>query len=148
MYIKINQQASVPPPTRETVTALFQRADTNRSNRLERDQFKSIMKVIYSRAATRLVLAKMSKVILAPLLAVQTVRWASCSGCWWEDTVVSKVPQRCQFLLDTRLWTTALTVLFVITLSGAVITATTSILDGLCGIDKKKMREEEVVEIN
>mmetsp|Transcript_20977 Transcript_20977/g.42828 ORF Transcript_20977/g.42828 Transcript_20977/m.42828 type:complete len:179 (+) Transcript_20977:458-994(+) len=138
MYININRQAVVPPPTRETVTALFRNADTDRSNLLDRDQFRHIMLVIYSRATARVILAKISKVVLAPLLALQTVRMASCSGCWWEEHVVSRVPEKWGFLLDSNVWRTALTVLFVITLSNVVVGAATVVLDGLCGVDKKK----------
>ena len=139
MYININRQAMVPPPTRETVTALFRNADKDRSNLLDRDQFRHIMLIIYSRATARVIIAKISKVVLAPLLAVQTVRMASCSGCWWEEHVVSRVPaDKCGFLLDPNFWRTALTVFFVITLSNVVVGAATVVLDGLCGVDQRK----------
>lgn len=140
MYININRQAMVPPPTRETVTALFRNADTDRSNLLDRDQFRHIMLIIYSRATARVILAKISKVILAPLLAVQTVRMASCSGCWWEEHVVSKVPTEKKYglLLDPNFWRTVLTVLFVITLSNVVVGAATVVLDALSGVDKRR----------
>ena len=138
LYVKINQQASVPPPTKATVMALFRNADTDRSQRLDRDQFRKIMKVIYSRAATRMILAKVSKVVLAPLLALNTVEWASCSGCWWRENVVSKVPEQMGFLRNANLWRSLLTVVFIITLTNAVVGAATVLLNGLCGVDNKK----------
>jgi len=138
LYVKINQQASVPPPTKATVVALFRNADTDRSQRLDREQFSKIMKVIYSRAATRMVLAKLSKVVVAPLLALNTVQWASCSGCWWREKIVSKVPEQMSFLLNANLWRSLLTVLFIITLTNAVVSAATVLLDGICGVDNKK----------
>ena len=137
LYVKINQQASVPPPTKATVMALFRNADADRSKRLDRDQFRTIMKVIYSRAATRMVLAKLSKVVVAPLLALNTVQLFSCSSCWWEENIVSKVPEKWGFLLNANLWLSLLTVLFVITLTNAVVSAATVILDGLCGLDNR-----------
>ena len=136
--MKINQQASVPPPTKATVKALFRNADTDRSQRLDREQFRKIMKAIYSRAATRMILAKVSKVVVAPVLALNTVEWASCSGCWWRENVVSKVPDQMSFLRNANLWRSLLTVVFIITLTNAVVGAATVLLDGLCGVDNKK----------
>lgn len=52
--------------------------------------------------------------------------------------MVGKVPERYGMLLDPNFWRTALTVLFVITLSNAVVGATTAILDGLSGVNNSK----------
>ena len=142
LYVKINQQASVPPPTKATVMALFKNADTDRSQCLDREQFRKIMKIIYSRAATRMILAKLSKVVVAPLLALNTVQLCSCSGCWWEENVVSRIPERWEFMLNANLWRSLLTVLFIISLTNVVVSMATVVLDVVCGVDNKK--EEEV----
>lgn len=144
LYVKINQQASVPPPTKATVMALFRNADTDRSQRLDRDQFQKIMKVIYSRAATRMILAKLSKVVVAPLLALNTVQLCSCSGCWWEENVVTRIPERWEFLLNANLWRSLLTVLFIISLTNVVVSMATVVLDVVCGVDNKKEEEVDV----
>ena len=142
LYVKINQQASVPPPTKATVMALFRNADTDRSRRLDRDQFRKIMKIIYSRAATRMILAKLSKVVVAPLLALNVVQICSCSGCWWEENVVTRIPTRWEFLLNANLWRSLLTVLFIISLTNVVVSMATVVLDVVCGVDNNKKEEE------
>lgn len=142
LYVKINQQASVPPPTKATVMALFRNADTDRSQRLDRDQFRKIMKIIYSRAATRMILAKLSKVVVAPLLALNTVQLCSCSGCWWGENVVTRIPDRWEFLLNANLWRSLLTVLFIISLTNVVVSIATVVLDVVCGVDNNNKKEE------
>lgn len=141
MYIKLNQQAPIPPPTRDTVSILFHKADRDRSKVLDRDQFRNLMLVLYSRAASRLFVVKLSKVFLAPVLAVQTVRVFRINA-WWADHVAGAMPERLDMLLDPKLWTTVLTVLFVITIGGAALSATNLILDGICGV--RNTEKEEV----
>ena len=60
------------------------------------------------------------------------------SGCWWRENVVSKVPDQMSFLRNANLWRSLLTVVFIITLTNAVVGAATVLLDGLCGVDNKK----------
>jgi len=92
--------------------------------------------IIYSRAFVRIVLAKLCQVILAPVLAVQIVRWASRNS-WWKANIVHRVPERCDLLLDANLWRTVLTVVFVITLGNVFLTMLTAILDTIFGVKKR-----------
>ena len=136
MYIQLNRQAPVPPPTRETVQVLFHKADMDGSTTLDRSEFRRLMGVIYQRALVRIILAKISKVVLAPLLALQTVRWAS-HNAWWRANIVQKVPTRYGILLDPNLWRTVLTVFFVITLGNAILAVLNAILDAVYGVQRR-----------
>jgi hypothetical protein len=74
MYIKINQKAPIPPPTRATVLKLYQRADKDRSNSISRDEFTWLANHLFERAISRLVAHKTVTLIAAPIMAELLVR--------------------------------------------------------------------------
>lgn len=139
MYIQLNRQAPVPPPTRETVKLLFRKADIDGSNTLDRSEFRKLMGMIYSRAAVRIVIAKISKVVLAPLLALQAVGSVS-SSAWWRANIIQRIPERYGLLLNPNLWRTVLTVFFVITLGRAILAVLNLFLDAVYGV-KRRLKE-------
>eukprot|EP00978_Attheya_sp_CCMP212_P018296 scaffold49887_cov48-Attheya_sp.AAC.3 len=129
MYIRVNQQAPIPPPTKETVQALFKRADQNRSGSLDRTEFTRLMLVLHSRATVRLILVKFSQVFVAPLLAFHCVQWMAGSK-WLVTHLAPQIPSKyADLLLNRNLWTTVFTVLFVSTLGNIVLSIANYILD-------------------
>lgn len=129
MYIRVNRQAPIPPPSKETVQALFKRADRSRSGSLDRTEFTQLMLVLHSRATVRLILVKVSQVFVAPLLAFHSVQWMAGSK-WLVTHLAPQIPSKyADLLLNRNLWTTVFTVLFVTTLGKFVLSIANYILD-------------------
>jgi hypothetical protein len=74
LYININRQAPIPPPSRRIVHQLFIKEDISRDQRLQREEFGKLARCLGSRAATRLAAHKVVTLIGAPLLAAYVVR--------------------------------------------------------------------------
>jgi Ca2+-binding EF-hand superfamily protein len=72
LYIYMNRQAPVPPPTPEQVRRLFATADADRNGRLDWDEFRRLMLSLYARSSTRIVAYKTVRFVVAPLLALHT----------------------------------------------------------------------------
>jgi hypothetical protein len=78
-YIKLNQQAPIPPPDRHTVLELYKNADLNHNQRLNISEFKQLAQALIGRAYTRLLVHKLVTILIGPYLAttlVQTVATA------------------------------------------------------------------------
>ena len=93
LYIKINRQAPIPPPTRKTVLQLYQQNDTNRNKRLSRNEFTALAQVLVGRAATRLAAHKFVTLVCAPLLAELLVRQLT-GRKWLPELAIWIVPDR------------------------------------------------------
>jgi hypothetical protein len=93
LYIKINRQAPIPPPTRKTVLQLYQKNDTNRNKRLSRNEFTALAQVLGGRAATRLAAHKFVTLVCAPLLAEFLVRQLT-GRKWLPELAIWIVPDR------------------------------------------------------
>ena len=74
LYIHLNRQAPIPPPSREQINRLYRRADTNHNNKITRDEFNMLAKMIGRRASLRLIAHKCITLFCAPLLAEYVVR--------------------------------------------------------------------------
>lgn len=72
-YIKLNQQAPIPPPDRAAVRQLYQRADWNHNRRLNLEEFKQLAVVLIERAYVRLLVHKLVTILIGPFLATTLV---------------------------------------------------------------------------
>jgi EF-hand domain pair len=72
-YIKLNQQAPIPPPDKETVLQLYKNADLNHNQRLNLNEFKHLAQSLIGRAYTRLLVHKLVTVFIGPFLATTFV---------------------------------------------------------------------------
>ena len=124
MYVKINRAAPIPPPTREKVNTIFDRADVDKNRRLSKNEFSELAAVLASRATTRLVAHKIVSFVVAPLLAIKTVDWLS--GKELARLVPNTFKDR---MTDANVWKTALTVVFVKGLGDVVISSVTLVMD-------------------
>ena len=70
MYVNINRQAPIPPPSKKRVLQLFLNAETVYDGRLNREEFKVLANVLGRRALSRVVAHKL--VTLAGPLFVAT----------------------------------------------------------------------------
>jgi hypothetical protein len=93
MYIKINQQAPIPPPTRGAAFKLYHRADKDGSNSISRDEFKWLANILFERALSRLVAHKAVTLFGAPFLAEFTLR--KLAGLEW-------LPQLAEMIVPVR----------------------------------------------
>ena len=73
-YIKLNQQAPIPPPSREKVILLFLQADQSLSNSLDKEEYSSLLRRLLRRAFYRLAVHKTITIVGAPILAELIVR--------------------------------------------------------------------------
>ena len=69
LYIQLNRQAPIPPPSRKTALLLFLQADIDNSNVLNRDQYRLLLQKMVRRAFFRLSSHKLVTWVGAPLLA-------------------------------------------------------------------------------
>ena len=78
LYVQLNRQAPIPPPSRKKFLRIFlQAADKNKSNKsnaLDKEEYGDILKKIVGRAFLRLTSHKIATLIGAPLLAEMIVR--------------------------------------------------------------------------
>ena len=131
MYIKINTQAPVPPPTRAKVNKMFSKADITHNNRLSRAEFKKLMKLLIKRALPRFLFAKIMKMIVAPILALTTVNKLTGNVDMLVD-IAEKFPRGVANILENSdVWKVALTVFFIITGVKVVLGIVDTILDFL-----------------
>mmetsp|Transcript_22560 Transcript_22560/g.22838 ORF Transcript_22560/g.22838 Transcript_22560/m.22838 type:complete len:146 (-) Transcript_22560:2488-2925(-) len=68
LYVHLNRQAPIPPPSREKAFVLFLQADKDKSNVLNREQYGMILRKIVRRAFLRLSTHKVVTWVGAPLL--------------------------------------------------------------------------------
>jgi EF-hand domain pair len=76
-YIKLNQQAPIPPPDRNTVLQLYKNADLNHNQRLSLSEFKQLAQALIGRAYTRLLVHKLVTVLIGPYLATTFVHFVA-----------------------------------------------------------------------
>jgi hypothetical protein len=133
MYIKINNQAPIPPPSRKKVLQLYLDADTSNDDRLTKDEFKGLAKTLGRRALSRLVAHKLVTLVGAPILAEYLVR--TLAGKEWlprmaEGLVPKRFHERLLPAIKSRVFCrTVLIVVLVETLGNIVIFIVNWVLD-------------------
>ena len=130
IYLEINRDAPVDPPTRKEVEELFIASDANSNGNIEFDEFKRLVMILMSRAETSLVMYKVLSMVVAPLLSWKVVNVVS------STLQYSKWPQE---LLSNHeaLLTTLLTTLFIGQLGNTVLWASTTSVDFVFSTKKK-----------
>lgn len=133
LYININRQAPIAPPSRRVVHQLFIKEDISHDKRLQRDEFRNLARTLGSRAAARLAAHKAVTLIGAPLLAAYAVRKLAGQdflpklAAWivpdrWEEKVLPVITSK-------NFCRTVLIVVFVSTLGNFVFKTINWILD-------------------
>lgn len=74
LYIQLNRQAPLNPPSREKIALLYLQADNDKSNLLDREQYGILLKKLVRRALLRLTTHKIVTWVGAPLLTEVIVR--------------------------------------------------------------------------
>jgi hypothetical protein len=126
-YIKLNQQAPIPPPDRTTVLDLYTEYDWNRNHKLSCDEFKQLAKVLASTALTRLAAHKTVTIVVAPLIATTLVHALATSSLLASPRSVSSsvvqamVPTHlAESLLSPNFWKTVV-MIFTISQLGNIV---------------------------
>ena len=130
LYLKLNRQAPIPPPSRATVLAFFRESDVDGNRRISRDEFGRLARIIGRRAIFRLVAHKMVTLIGAPLLAEYTLRRLLIGRPHLHAWAARVVPERyLGTLTSVTLWRTVLIVLFVASMGNIALGIVDFLLD-------------------
>ena len=89
LYIRLNREAPIPPPSREMVFRFYSDSDINHNRRISRDEFTRLARILGRRALVRLVAHKMMTLIGAPLLAELILR--QLEGQQWLSRLAEAV---------------------------------------------------------
>lgn len=133
VYIKLNQKAPIPPPSRDKVYRIFRASDTNHDDQISRDEFTSLVRTLGRRAMFRLVAHKLVTLIGAPLLATELIQILR-----QQPFVRRRLPKYAAYLIPDHLEAelmsasfarTALIIVFVATLGNITIGIVNFLLD-------------------
>lgn len=133
MYIKLNQKAPIPPPSRDKVYTIFRKSDANFDNQISRSEFTSLVRVLSRRAMARLVAHRLVTLVAAPLLATELIQILR-----QQPFIRRKVPKYAAYLIPDHLEAelmsasfarTALIIVFVATLGNFAIGIVNFLLD-------------------
>ena len=151
LYIMVNRQAPIPPPSRETVHALFSVTDSDRTGTLDREEFLPLATLLLERALSRVVAFKMVTLVGAPLLTEYVVHWWTQEHRPWLSRLVSRVvtnPHYLNIITSKGFCRTLLLVLFISTLGNLVL----SLVDGLLQLwlqhQQQRQRQQESQDIS
>jgi hypothetical protein len=133
MYVFLNREAPLPPPTRGKFFQLYSDADKTRNDRLNQEEFKGLAHTLARRALWRLVAHKLVTLVGAPVLAEYLVRTLAGKE-WLPHLAYAIVPDRFKervipIITSTSFGRTVLVVLLVATLGNTVMNSVNSILD-------------------
>ena len=146
IYIQVNQQAPIPPPTRDEINDIIKSTDMDRNGRIQRDEFKNLVFTILSRASTRLVAYKFLSLLIAPILAtlVSPIVFAYTPGKSWMREVSSQwIPEETiDKIFNETLCQTVLTVFLVSTLGNVVIEMASGCFNGSVQKEEKPNKQK------
>mmetsp|Transcript_27223 Transcript_27223/g.60143 ORF Transcript_27223/g.60143 Transcript_27223/m.60143 type:complete len:250 (-) Transcript_27223:1503-2252(-) len=97
LYIRLNQSAPIPPPSREKFRRIIYEATGNKSKKLialRKEEFGNVLNKVVGRAILRLISRKVVTVIGAPLLAEAIVMTLAARKDGFEALMRSIVPTR------------------------------------------------------
>ena len=145
LYVQINQQAPIPPPSREKVKRFLQEADTSHNNSLSREEFSALAKLLYGRAAVRLTAYKVVTLAVAPLTATYLAHVLGQNKALvrtLQDFVRRVVPfeKLAENLCSPAFGRTLLIIIFMATLGDFVLTLVNASLDMYHLPDRKEKR--------
>jgi EF hand len=133
LYINLNRQAPIPPPTRYKVQQLFASNDVDHNHQISRQEFQSLSQILVGQAATRLVAHKVVTLLCAPLLAEWVVRQLQQQS-WLPALIQWLVPDRIEprvlpILTSQALGRTVVIIAFVATLGNIILDLVNKIVD-------------------
>ena len=133
LYINLNRQAPIPPPTRDKVQQLFASNDVDHNHQISRHEFQSLSQILVGQAATRLVAHKVVTLLCAPLLAEWVVRHLQHQS-WLPALVQWLVPDRIEprvlpVITSKAFGRTVVIIAFVATLGNIIIDMVNRIVD-------------------
>lgn len=121
MYIKINQKASIPPPSRENVLRIFKESDRNNNRRISREEFIDLAAILCRRATLAVMAHSLVTYLVAPMVAEYMVR-TYAEKRWLVQLANNVVPSKWLPMVSTRAFgRTILTAIFVSTLGNCVL---------------------------
>jgi hypothetical protein len=127
-YIKLNQKAPIPPPSKQRVKQLYQDADWSHNRRLDSKEFKALAGTLAARGYFRLLSQKFVTVIVAPVLANHAVNRLADADKFegvrdsYANFVAKYVPAKfVDTVLSVEFWKTILTILAVAQLGNLVL---------------------------
>ena len=126
-YIKLNQKAPIPPPSKQRVKLMYQVADWSHNRRLDKKEFQALAGTLAARGYFRLVAHKFVTVIVAPILANHVVnRLASSKKFGVRDLYANFVakyvpPKFVDTISSVEFWKTIVTILAVSQLGNLVL---------------------------
>lgn len=140
-YIKLNQQAPIPPPSRAEVKLLYKAADWNGNRCLNCNEFKYLASELAKRAYTRLLVHKFVTAVVAPFVAtslahhLSSVRGLAEIRHVLSDAATATLPKvAAQTLQSTHFWSTVFLIFTVSKLGNIVIETVNWFL-----LDRKKL---------
>lgn len=144
IYITINQQAPIPPPSKQRVLQLFLNADTTHNNKLNREEFKGLANILARRAISRVIAHKLVTLVGAPLLAAYFMNFFTGRE-WLPKLAAALVPNRYHdrilpVITSTAFCRTGLIIVLVSTLGNIVMNSVNLILDLSLGDADKDQR--------
>jgi len=152
-YIKLNQQAPIPPPSKDKVKSLYDQADWSHNRRLNGEEFNALASRLAARGTTRLAAHKFVTVVVAPIVANYAVNLLSASKHFarvreeYTIFVQKYVPKKLtSTLISKEFWKTVLTILAVIQLGNLVLGVVNWWMDlkGPIIIDDEKEKAKEL----
>ena len=121
IYITLNRQAPISPPSRAKIIELFTKFDTKKDGRLNSDECKQFALIGVSRASAKVLSHKLLTFMVAPMLAWKLVKvfprkeqLGQISKVWLPEKYLNTV-------LSESFWNMGLTILFVSTLGDFAI---------------------------
>ena len=124
-YIKVNQKAPIPPPSRERVMKLFDQSDTDRTGRLQLVEFQRLLRTMYARASSRVLAYKVVSILFAPVLSISLINFIQGKTYLKElfnALLPEKTPKKITNLLTKEsLWVTMFTMILVKNLGGLIL---------------------------
>jgi len=130
LYIVINREAPVNPPTMTQIKNLIKLTDGNRDEYITHEEFRGLAEICARRAAVRIVANKFIQLFVAPFLAEGTLRWLKEQTWLYEAVVVPLVPERfIPIVTNQVMGRTVLMVLFVSNLGRIVMGFVNDVLD-------------------
>jgi hypothetical protein len=121
LYIRINQDAPIKPPTLAQVQRIVSVMDTDRSQSISKSEFRALAEIFVRRAAVRVAANKAVTLLVAPLMAEACLRKIQTQTWLYDCVVVPYVPIfLVPWVTNPVLGRTALIAVFVSTFGGLV----------------------------
>ena len=131
LYIQINRQAPIDPPTMTQVKILVKATDDNHDNYISQEEFRDLAEICARRAAVRVAANKFITLIVAPLLAEGLLGWFKRQAWLYETLVVPYAPERfIPVITNPVIGRTVLMVILVSTLGRTVMEFVNDLLGG------------------